>query len=184
MSQAQKKQFVFDMVKEEMGSSVYMREAAWGLLSLSSLSSSSLSSGSSTSCPSSCSTSCSCVLEPAVLVSGEGGAPWAPPPRGCLIPTSAGVPIPLLSLPPSLPPLPLSQSLPLPCLLYPSSLSVPGPCPLGPHSGAPMAPGAYHVRCPALGGGEAEALLHRIEHNMCPSVDACVDAPLSFSSLC
>eukprot|EP00959_Pyramimonas_sp_CCMP1952_P131441 2748343-Pyramimonas_sp.AAC.1 len=50
MTQGQKKQFVFDMVKEEMGSSVYMREAVWGLLSLSSLSSPSFSSGSSTSC--------------------------------------------------------------------------------------------------------------------------------------
>ena len=96
MTQPQKKQFVFDMVKEEMGSSVYMREAAMGPISISSLSSSSsLSSGSSTSCSSSC--SYSCVFEPAVvLVSGEGclGAP----PRGCLIPTRAGVSFPPHSL--------------------------------------------------------------------------------------
>ena len=97
MTPGQKQQFVFDMVKEEMSSSVYMRKAAWGLLSLllSLSSSSSLSSGSSTSCSSSC--SYSCVFEPAVvLVSGEGclGAP----PRGCLIPTRAGVSFPPHSL--------------------------------------------------------------------------------------
>ena len=145
MTPGQKQQFVFDMVKEEMGSSVYMREAAWGLYQY-------------RRCP---------PPPPSPLAPPPPAPPPAPTPvsssllsswsqgRGALEPPLEGA----------------SSQREQGCHSppTPSSLSVPGPCPLGLHSGAPMPPGiSREVSC--FGGGrQAEALLHRVEHNICPS---------------